>query len=108
MHTDGEIVFQGTFENLLTRVESLMLTPSAVKRHLSSLLSSPSEKLKNSLDAIYFTCETSFLLTALDRDELAPPVTCRFQRRTANVDVYLAESNERLAFLVTTQAKPIL
>ena len=29
-------------------------------------------------------------------------------RDTANVYVYLAESNEFLAFLVTTQARPIL
>jgi len=105
MHPDGAVLLVGAFCDLLQVVPELMLSTTSARKHLPSLESAFSV---DDWSSLWFPATSTLLLSTLTDEELALPVTCRFRVRTANVHICLTGTDEHLAFLVTSQARPLL
>lgn len=109
MHNDGDLLLTGTFGDLLQMVNELMLTPSVARQHLPSLISGASALSEDDWASIFWIPVTSAqLISTLTAEELALDVKCIFQWTTANVHVVLRATGQRLGFLTTQQAAPLL
>ena len=105
---DGAVVLEGSLLDLLNIVPAVMLAPRVAREHLPSLLSAHTAVPPEHWSSLWFTVTSSTLLATLTASELALRVQCVFQWSTANVHVRLLSNDQRLCFLVTPQARPLL